>query len=512
VAVLLVAKLGLKWKFAVTNGIIGEEKSMSEDASAVGPRNLAQHIGFWLGPLVAFALFVAPPPEGLTRDAFVALGLLVWMAVWWATEAVPIPATSLLPLVVLPLAGLGSLREIAQPYADPIVLLLLGGFIIAIGIERWGLHKRIALNIVAVSGARLKTLIGGFMLAAAVLSMWISNTSTTLMMAPIALSVALSAGAGPRFATALMLGLAYAASIGGVATPVGTPTNLIAMGWLEENAGVTITFAQWMSIGVPAMLIMLPIAWLIVTQGLKANPDAAAAAREMVLEEKRSLGQMTTPEARIAMVFVGVALLWIFREQLVKLPLFSGLTDMGIAIIGAVAMFVIPAGSKTPGEKERALLAWEDAKRVPWGVFLLFGGGMALAASVQRSGLADWLGTGLAGLGTAPAIILILMVVTLIIFLTEIMSNVAAMTTFLPVLGALAVAVDANVAALVIPAALAASCAYMLPIATGPNAVVFATERVPINAMIRAGLWLNLACIAVITAIGYWMVPSLFAS
>lgn len=485
---------------------------MSEDTGSKGPRTPAQAIGFVLGPLLAFALFVLPPPEGLTRDAMSAAALLVWMAVWWSTEAVPIPATSLLPLVVLPLAGLGSLREIATPYADPVVLLLLGGFIIAIGLERWGLHKRIALNIVAVSGARLKTLVAGFMLAAGVLSMWISNTSTTLMMAPIALSVALSAGAGPRFATALMLGLAYAASIGGVATPVGTPTNLIAIGWLEDTAGVTISFAQWMAVGVPAMLLMLPIAWFMVTSGLRSDPAAASAAQAEVQRERSALGAMTVAEGRIAMVFAGVAGLWILREQLVALPLLSGLTDMGIAIIGALAMFVIPAGTQTEETRGRALLDWSDAKAIPWGVFLLFGGGLALAGAVQRSGLADWLGMALSGLGAAPTIVLILVVVTIIIFLTEVMSNVAAMTTFLPVLGALATALDASVTALVIPAALAASCAFMLPIATGPNAVVFATERVPIRAMIQTGFWLNLACIAVITAFGYWLVPSLFAA
>lgn len=470
------------------------------EAAALRPA-IGARIGLLLGPALAILISVLPPPEGLERVGMLVAAVLVLMAVWWATEAVPIAVTSLLPLGLLPLTGVAPLRDIAAPYADHVVLLLLGGFIIAIGIEKWDLHRRIALNVLVVSGARLKLLAAGFMLATALLSMWISNTATTLMMAPIALSVAVSAGGGVRLATALLLGIAYSASIGGLATPVGTPTNLIAMGWLRENAGVDISFREWMSFGLPVTLMMLPLAWLVLTWRLKSTAGAAEAASATVREQRDALGRMTTPETRVAMVFGAVALAWMTREQLVMIPLLSGLTDMGIAILGAIAMFLVPHGGPTTGERRRswALLTWDDAKALPWEVVLLFGGGLSLAAAVQASGLAGWLGNSLAILSAVPPIVLILVIVTIIIFLTEIMSNVAAMTTFLPVLGALAAATGVDVRALILPCAMAASCAFMLPIATGPNAVVFGTRQFSIGRMMRHGLWLNIACVLIVT-------------
>lgn len=469
-------------------------------AAALRPA-LGARIGLLLGPALAILIALLPPPAGLERVGMLVGAVLVLMAVWWATEAVPIAVTSLLPLGLLPLTGVAPLRDIAAPYADHVVLLLLGGFIIAIGIEKWNLHRRIALNVLVVSGARLKLLAAGFMLATALLSMWISNTATTLMMAPIALSVAVSAGGGARLASALLLGIAYSASIGGLATPVGTPTNLIAMGWLRENAGVDISFREWMSFALPVTLVMLPLAWLVLTWGLKSTAGAAEAASATVREQRNALGRMTTPETRIAIVFGAVALAWITREQLVLIPLLSGLTDMGIAILGAIAMFLVPHGGPATGDTRRgwALLTWDDAKALPWEVVLLFGGGLSLAAAVQASGLAGWLGTSLAGLAAVPPIILILIIVTIIIFLTEIMSNVAAMTTFLPVLGALAAATGIDVRSLILPCAMAASCAFMLPIATGPNAVVFGTRQFSIGQMMRTGLWLNVVCVLIVT-------------
>ena len=371
----------------------------------------------------------------------------------------------------------------------------------AIGIEKWHLHRRIALNVLLLSGGRLKLLAGGFMLATALLSMWISNTATSLMMAPIAMSVAFAAGGGVRLAGALLLGVAYAASIGGLATPVGTPTNLIAIGWLRDNAGLEITFRQWMAIGLPMVGLMLPAAWLILTWGLKSNLEGAQAASAEIRAQRRGLGPITTPETRVAITFAFIASAWIFREQLIHVPGLAGLTDTGIAIMGAVAMFLVPHGDAASRAAGRsfALLDWEDGKAIPWDVVLLFGGGLSLAAAVQASGLAGWLGNSLAGFAALPPIVLILIVVTFIIFLTEVMSNVAAMTTFLPVLGALAAATDIDVRSLVIPCAMAASCAFMLPIATGPNAVVFGTRQISIGRMVKTGLWLNIACIAAVT-------------
>ena len=458
-------------------------------------------IGLFLGPVLAVLIALAPAPEGLERGGLMVAGLLVLMAVWWASEAVPIAITSLLPLAILPLFEVMPLKAVATPYADPTVLLLFGGFIVALAIEKWNLHRRIALNVLMVSGARLKLLAAGFMLTTALLSMWISNTATSLMMAPIALSVAFAAGGGMRLAGALLLGVAYSASIGGLATPVGTPTNLIAMGWLSENADITISFREWMSFGLPIVALMLPAAWLVLTWGLKSDPDGAQAAHAEIRRQHTGLGPVTTPEARVAMVFAVIALAWIFRDQLVKLPGLGGLTDMGIAIIGAVVMFLVPHSDAKTAAAGRgfALLDWDDGKAIPWDVVLLFGGGLSIAGAVQASGLAGWLGTSLAGLAALPPIVLILIIVTLLIFLTEVMSNVAAMTTFLPVLGALASATGIDVQTLVLPCAMAASCAFMLPIATGPNAVVFGTRQVSIARMAKTGLWLNIACIAIVT-------------
>ncbi len=453
--------------------------------------------GFWLGPALGLMIALLPAPDGLPRDGLVAAGLLAWMALWWASEAAPIAATSLLPLIILPVAGILTPAQAAAPYADPTVLLLLGGFIIAIGIEKWNLHRRIALSVLMVSGARLKLIVAAFMLATALISMWISNTATTLMMTPIALSVALAAGGGARLAAPLLLGVAYAASIGGMATPVGTPTNLIAIAWLEENAGRAISFAEWMTFGLPVMILILPCIWVILTLGMRTDMAAAARASEAIGTAWRGLGRISAPEARLAAVFALVAAAWILREPFTALTGMKGLSDMGIAIAGAVLMFLIPSGA--PG-KGGALLDWEDARAIPWEVVLLFGGGLSVAAAIQTSGLADWLGQAFAGFAGVPMVVMLLVLVALIVVLSEFMSNVAAVTTFLPVLGALALASGMDILALAVPAALAASCGFMLPIATGPNAVVFGTREVTAGQMARAGFSLDIICVLIIAA------------
>ena len=343
-------------------------------------------------------------------------------------------------------------------------MLLLGGFIIALGIERWGLHKRIALNIVSRVGSHPSALIFGFMIATALLSMWISNTATTLMMVPIAISAAtaLKDETG-RFVTALLLGICYAASIGGVATPIGTPTNLIAIQWLEENAGTTIGYAQWMSFGVPALICLVPVAWWVVTRKMPKLVDGEAAVSE-VQSQRAELGVITAPEARAALVFGIVAFLWVARVPIQlaakangwDAPWLMAIGDMGIAAAGAVAMFLVPAGKS----EKRALLTWGEAVKLPWGVLILFGGGISLGQAVTRTGLSTWIGDQLTALSVLPPIFFIAAVVALVIFLTELTSNVATMTTLAPILGALAAAIGAAPASLLAPAAVAASCAF----------------------------------------------------
>lgn len=479
-----------------------------------------------LGPLAALLMLAIGPPAGLNFAAWATGALLVWMAVWWATEPIPIPATSLLPLIVLPLIGGGTPAEAASGYSSTIVVLLLGGFIVALGIERWNLHKRIALNVVARFGNRPKALLAGFMIATALLSMWISNTATTLMMVPIVLSVAasLEEGADNRVTLALLLGVCYAASIGGVATPVGTPTNLIALDALAQINGEEISFATWIKFGIPAMLLLVPAAWLAVGWNLPKGENNAATQSE-ISQQLTGLGGMSTAERRVATIFSVVAVLWIFRlpistfsepqvlsvvwfifdfsMTLPAIPFLAKLSDMGIAIFGAVLMFLVPAGH---GER-RALLNWDEAERLPWGVLILFGGGISLGRAITRTGLADWIGSQLEVLAILPPFVFVIAVVALVIFLTELTSNVATMTTLAPILGALAIAVGADPASLLAPAAVAASCAFMLPVATAPNAIIYATDKVPIAEMMRAGLRVNLAGIIIIAAIGYWIAP-----
>lgn len=487
-----------------------------------------RRIGFFVGLVLPALMLVAGPPAGLAWPAWLTACLLVLMACWWATEAIPIPATSLLPLVVLPLGAailgqgedalndelLAQLtpKQIGASYADHIVLLLLGGFIVALGVERWDLHKRIALNIVDRVGTSPKALIFGFMLATALISMWISNTATSLMMVPIALSAAAALhDRDGKFTTAVLLGVCYAASIGGVATPIGTPTNLIALKWLQEETGEGIGFWQWMTFGIPAAALLVPAAWWSVTSHLPKLKGGGAMAAS-VHQDLINLGPIREPERRIAIVFAIVATLWVIRLPVAKLltaagfPLlenYSGQADMMIAMFGALLVFLVPAG----GGERRALMTWEEAERLPWGVLILFGGGIALGKAMHATGLSHWIGGQLEMLSVFPPLLIVAITVALVIFLTEVTSNVATMTTLSPIIGTLAVAVGAAPQSLFAPAAVAASCAFMLPVATAPNAVIYATGRVPIGDMIRHGFRINLMGIVIITTIGYWIAP-----
>lgn len=479
-----------------------------------------KNTGLLLGPCLALILVLIGPPDVMVKigdadpvplsfAAWATGALLVWMAIWWATEPIPIPATSLLPLVVLPLVGAGSPAAIASGYSSSIVLLLLGGFIIAMGIERWNLHKRIALNVVAQVGGHPVALIGGFMAATALLSMWISNTATTLMMVPIALSAAAALeDKSGRFVTALLLGVCYAASIGGVATPIGTPTNLIALDFLSQASGETISFAAWMVFGVPTMLLLVPAAWWAVTRGLP-KLEHGLVVEDHLRTSLAALGRMSVPEKRVAGVFACVALLWVTSKPVGDFLVAQDLiqpkywSDMGIAIAGAVAMFLVPAG----GGKKRALLSWEEAERLPWGVLLLFGGGIALGRAVSSTGLSAWIGGQLEIIGAFPPILVIASVVALVIFLTELTSNVATMTTLAPILAILAISIGVSPASFLAPAAVAASCAFMLPVATAPNAITYATGEVSVGQMMRKGLRINLIGVVIITAVGCWLAP-----
>lgn len=469
----------------------------------------SQLIGLLTGLVLLALTVLLPPPGALSGTAWAALGLMMLMAAWWATEAIPIPATSLVPIVLIPALGLGSVRDATEPYANPIIYLFLGGFTLGLAMQRWNLHRRIALHILLVVGTSPKRQIAGFMLATAFLSMWVSNTATTIMMMPIGLSVLgmMDTGdddSGHRFAVALLLAIAYSASVGGIATLIGTPPNALLAAYLGDQQGIAVGFAQWMVIGVPVALMMLLVIWWWLTRndfGVTDSSDTGKAIRE----ELHNLGDMSQAEIRVAIVFGLTAAAWIFR------PLLSGplpwLSDTVIAIFAAVLLFLLRSGQKDG----HALMDWDSARELPWGVLLLFGGGLALAGVISSSGLADAIASSLSALETLPALLIVGLVVTVIIFLTEVTSNTATAAAFLPLLGALAVGQGMSPLLLTVPAAIAASCAFMMPVATPPNAIVFGSGHMAISDMIRAGLVLNLIGIVIVTLVGYLLLGIAFS-
>ncbi len=472
-----------------------------------------QNIGLVLGPLVFLLILLTDPPAGLGQNAWLVVAVALFMAVWWATEAIPVPATSLLPMILLPVLDITSLKAATLPYSSPVIYLLLGGFIVAMALARWNLHRRIALNILVRAGDHPAGIIGGFMFATALISMWVSNTAAAMMMLPIVLSVAAVSVPADHvrhpFTVAMLLGVAYSASIGGLGTLVGTPPNALVAGFMAESYGVQIGFAQWLLFGLPMVFVMVPVAWFVLVKiAFPLKGFHVASAQEVLQGELVAMGSLSRPERRVLYVFCFVASAWVFRPVLQGVPGLANLSDTGIAIIGALLMFMTPSGSLE--EKGSFLLDWETAQKLPWGVLLLFGGGLSLAAAISASGLAEWLGDALSVFTVWHKLVLILALVTVTIFLTELTSNTATTAAFLPVLGAIAAAADFNPMMLAAPAALAASCAFMLPVATAPNAIVYGSGQVSIPQMARAGFGVNIIGIFVISFIAYLLVPLIF--
>ncbi|WP_120716046.1 SLC13 family permease [Tsuneonella amylolytica] len=451
----------------------------------------ARSIGFVAG-LVAFALTVVlPAPAGMPPQAWLVAGLVVWMAAWWMTEALPLTATALLPFLVMPMAGVMTAKETASTYYDPILFLILGGAFIALAIERTGLHRRLALALLknAGGGGDQRRLLLAFMAAAAILSMVISNTSTALIMMPMAAAVLAGGGSDASNADglsgALPMGIAFAASIGGLGTIVGSPTNAIAVGLIDELTGTRIGFAQWTLYGLPVVVLGIPLAaWLIArVQRVTEHPFDVAAARAAIDTHTA----WTTPERRLLPIIALAFGLWLAQPLIEPLVPAGALTDGTIAVFCGLLLFVLPDGTGRP------LLTWLEANRAPWGVIMMFGGGLALAAGMSRSGLADWLGQSLLPLAAVPLIVVALAVVALMIVITEFASNVATASAIMPVVASLGVALGADPVLLAMPAALAASWGFMLPAGTGPNAIAWATGRIALPRMLAAGLWLDLA-------------------
>ena len=476
---------------------------------------MSKNIGFILGLLALVYTLVSAPLAGMSEQAWATAGVGMLMVIWWTTLVLPVPVTSLLPIVLFPLIGISTVREAVLPYSNPVIFLLLGGFIIATALQRWQLHKRLALLILRMAGSHPSTIVGGFMIASAFLSMWISNTATTIMMLPIAISLAKvlldnqQKEITDKFTICLMLGIAYAASIGGTGTLIGTPPNAMMAAFMSETYNIQIGFAKWMTFSIPIICILLPLTWLLLTRliftfDIPQNQSIV----KVVNSELKSMGPISTPEKRTAIVFFIIALAWITRPILQKLPGLSELSDTTIAISGAISLFLISSGDKR--ENSTKLLNWETATNIPWGVLLLFGGGLSLAAMIGSSGLAIWFGNVLSVLTNFHIFILILSIITLVIFLTELTSNTATTATLLPILGGIAIAASIEPILLIAPMALSASCAFMLPVATAPNAIVFGSGKVSIPQMAKAGFCLNLLVITLITPMVYFLIPIIF--
>ena len=470
-------------------------------------------LGLVLGPVSFFLILFFFHPEGLSEQANAVLASTIWIAIWWITEAIPIAVTALLPIVIFPLSGGLDLSATSESFGHKYVFLYMGGFIIAIAIEKWNLHRRIALNIISLIGSDVRKIILGFMVATAFLSMWISNTATAVMMLPIGLAIIKQLQDNPdtiedenqTFGKALMLAIAYSASIGGLGTLIGTPPNLVLAGVVLDTYGYEITFMQWFIFGLPISIILIFICWKYLTKyAFTFKQKTFPGGKEEIKRLLSKLGKISYEEKVVAFVFALTAFCWITRSFLLQ-KILPGLDDTIIAIFFAIVLFLIP--SKKKGEQ---LINWEEAVKMPWGIILLFGGGMALAKGFEESGLASWIGSQMTSLAGLPILVLVLVLIAAVNFLTEITSNLATTAMLLPVLAPMALTIDVHPFVLMVGAAVAASCAFMLPVATPPNAVVFGSGYLRIPDMVSKGFIMNIISIFILTFFVYFVLPELW--
>ncbi len=490
---------------------------MSDSSADSTPRY--RRYGLVGGAAAFVILLFLPAPGGLSSDGWHTAAVAVLMAIWWMTEAIPITATALVPLALFPTLGVLTMPNAAAPYANHLIFLFMGGFLIAGAMQKWDLHRRIALGIISSMGTSPRRLVLGFMTATAFLSMWISNTATAAMMLPIALAVGemfRPPGEGRyNFGLALMLGIAYSASIGGVATLIGTPPNAVFAAAAKELLNVDIGFLRWMAVGLPVAALFLPLAWLLLVRVLFPPGELAGNAASVLADERARLGPPSRGEKSVAVVFVLTALAWVFREPKsfgsLTVPgiqtLAPGVQDSTIAVAAALVLFLLPVDWK----RGVFALDWRSAKRIPWGVLTLFGGGLSLARAMDQSGLAAWIGNGVAALHMIPSFVLIVLVAALFVFLTEVTSNTATATMAMPVMAGAAAGLGLAPLTLMGTAALAASMAFMLPVATPPNAIVFGSGYLSVPQMARAGFWMNLIAIAFTSVAGTWLVTAILA-
>lgn len=479
--------------------------------------SMMKKVGLLLGPILFLAMVLMDPPEGMKPEAMKVAAITVLMAVWWITEAIPIPATSLIPIILYPALGVLKSGAVTTSYANPTIYLFIGGFFVAVTMERWNLHRRIALHTIKLVGSSPSMMTMGFMISTAFISMWVSNTATAMMMVPIGIAIIaqvtghtskqMLTGVGGKneanFGRALMLGIAYAASIGGIATIIGTPPNTIMVGMMNTMYGINISFAQWLIYGLPLSLVMLAITWVLLTKILFPTGDMKLSeGKEVIIHEIEKLGRITYQEKVVLAVFCFVAVCWV-GGSFVKISLID---DTTVAIAGTVLLFLIPSDWK----KGEFILDWKTAVKIPWDIVLLFGGGFAIAKGFETTGLAKWISLQLTSLNGASVLVFVLVVTLLVVFLTEVTSNTATATLLVPIMGSAAVALGVHPFATIVSACVGASFAFMLPVATPPNAVVFGSGAMRIADMMKAGFWLNIVGTAVIVVFTVYLLPMLW--
>lgn len=505
---------------AVNHEIDESDAEVGDKPPEPGKYSFPQRIGLFLGPVLYFIITLLLNPEGMSGEAVQMLGLIAWIATWWVTEALPIPVTSLLPILLFPITGVMETGEVSSSYGDPLIFLFAGSFMIALTMEKWNLHKRIALAIIAFIGSSPNMIILGFMTATGFLSMWISNTASTMMMVPISLAVTkhvadsfkdksgtdTSPGNFP-FGTAIMLGTAYAATIGGFGTLIGAPANTILAATVNNLYGIDISFARWMLFGVPMVILLIPLIWLyLVKIAYPMNVKNIPGGRTIIKKELKELGKMSYEEKIVLTVFSVTALAWITRSLFLQ-KFIPGIDDTLIALFGAFLLFLIPAKNKNG-----SILDWDTVLKLPWGILWLFGGGLALAAGIVSSGLDKWIGNQLVNFSDVPFFIMVGLIIAVITLLTEFTSNTATSTMVYPIVAAGAAALGTDPIILMVAACMGATFAFMFPVAAPPNAIVFATGYIRMGKMAMTGIWLNLCSIIFSVIVVYYFVPIIFGS
>ncbi|NEU29466.1 DASS family sodium-coupled anion symporter [bacterium LRH843] len=487
-------------------------KQDNEDNKSAYSR--AQLIGLILGPLLFILTMFFFSPEGMSPEARAVLAVTLWVAIWWITEAIPIPVTSLLPIFLLPLTGAMEADAVTSSYGADIIFLFLGGFFIATAMEKWNLHKRMAMAIISFIGTSTQRILLGFMAATGFLSMWVSNTAAVMMMIPMGLAITAQVASAlkgkpeekelPKFEKSLIFGIGYAGTIGGLGTLIGTPPNIILAAQVQELFGAEISFGGWMLIAVPIVVLLLFFTWIYLGRfAFKMSIKELPGGKELIQKERTALGQMTFEEKVVGAVFTFAAFMWITRD-FIWVNIFPSLKDGMIAVVAAALLFTIPT-SKKFGVR---ILEWKDSKEIPWGVLLLFGGGLAIAKGFRESGLSEWIGTQLTVLDGLNLLLIITLSTVLVLALTEITSNTATATMMMPILAALAFSLNIHPFALMIPAAMAANCAFMLPVGTPPNAIIFGTGKLRIIEMVRVGFIINIFVLILIILTVYFLLPA----